>query len=114
MSRTFHRICLTIMGSHMPFEAGITTKCFKADMTYWFLGPLIVYHECVSRAVASNSCLEHFIGFVSRLCRLRPELLQNILRQIWRVGFLDRSLVTMNAPLVPSLCRPLKCPFRLA
>jgi len=101
----FCRICLTIMIKHMPFEAGITTKCFKADMACWFLCLLIGYNECVSRAVASNSCPEHFIGFVSRLwvsiCRLRPELLQNVLRQIWRVGFLVR-LGYHECALVPS------------
>jgi len=65
---------------------------------------LVGYHECVSSAAASNSYLEHFIGFVSRLwvsvCRLRPELLQNVLRQIWRVGFFVRSSVTMSSQVI--------------
>jgi len=29
-------MCHTIMDNHMPFEAGITTKCFNADMACWF------------------------------------------------------------------------------
>jgi len=32
VTRPFHRIGLTTMCKHMPFEAGITTKCLKADM----------------------------------------------------------------------------------
>jgi len=42
------------MGKHMPFEAGVPAKGFKADMACWFLRPLAGYHECVSSAAASN------------------------------------------------------------
>jgi len=38
----------------MPFEAGITTKCFKADMACWFLGPSIfsLFLICITTTIA--------------------------------------------------------------